>query len=245
MYTMTCIVDIGVGRKTNDDRVLLNCNVVRDGYFEAHSEKVLALVCDGVGGELYGDVAAELVVTHFSQLFDLDITTDIVYANIINANEKVIYAQKKSRMHSNMSTTLAGIYINGENFIVFNIGDSRVYRFRPPYLAQLSIDHSMSEELKNLCVDGTIAKDGTLTRYIGSKKPVPDIIDGKGKVFDCDVFIVCSDGISDVLSDEELEKILSNDEGFTDKTICEKLITVAKNKNSRDNLSVVIIRSEY
>lgn len=240
MFEVACYVDVGPVRQKNDDRVLINHQVVLTGCYESREENVLALVCDGVGGELFGDEAAEIVTVYFSEIYRESFQRNDLTAYIETVQRLVCAAQAKDTAHQRMSTTLAGIYLTGEDFLVFNVGDSRVYRYRPPYMMQLSKDHSVADQMRDM---GMTPKPGQLhviTRCIGGEVYAPRIMDGIGRVHENDVYMVCSDGISDVLSDEEMEVVLGKENSL--KIACKELCDLAVTKGTRDNMSIILAR---
>jgi len=224
MLEIACMVDIGI-RPKNDDRAAINSHLVSNGI---HTETIdiscLVVVCDGVGGYPYGDEAAAIVTEIFASIADNQLNTEIINEYIIKANEAVITAQKTDANHSKMTTTIAGLYINGDDFIAFNIGDSRIYRYRS-YISQISVDHSQNNQL---------------IYYIGGNQAFPEIVEGTGRVFENDIYILCTDGVWGVLEEIDFEKILSAYEKSEDA--CKALITLAIEKGSKDNLSIIIVR---
>lgn len=240
MFKISCVVDAGIGCYGNDDSAMVLRHIITEGFYEETADIALAVVCDGVGGEDFGYEATEIAVNHFSKLLDQDVTVESIRIGIADANSLILQAQKKDFAHRKMAATIAGIYLNKNDCIVFNVGDSKVIRYRPPYIAQLSTDHTLIEELKNLGIAPKPGQEHVITRCLGSNNAEPEILDGKDKALDCDVYIVCSDGISDVISDAEFECIMAED--ISDKELCWKLIEVAISKGSNDNMSVIIIR---
>jgi len=239
MLEIACTVSGGARSPANDDRAAVNKKLVADGsYTETCETACLAVVCDGVGGEAYGYEAAEIVTKHFSQLGETQLTVDLIKENIIKANQSVIDAQKKDSSHSRMATTIAGVYINGDDFIAFNVGDSRIYRYRS-YISQISKDHSLWQQQIDLGLEPKPGQRSVITHFLGGKSASPEIVDGKGRVFNNDVYIICSDGVWGVLEDDDFEKIISN---YTTQEACEKLVALAFEKKSDDNLSAIIIR---
>lgn len=239
MLEIACIVDIGK-RQKNDDRTAVNSRLVSLGSYSETTEKsCLVVVCDGVGGEKFGNEAAQIVTETFSRLCGTPLTVEIIKANIIKANDAVIAAQKTDINHSKMATTIAGLSINGDDFIAFNIGDSRIYRYRS-FISQISKDHSLSQEQIDAGLTPMPGQESVITRFIGGKQAVPEFVEGKGRVFDNDIYILCTDGVWGALEDEDFEKILSENEKTEDA--CKALIELALKKGSNDNLSVIIVR---
>jgi len=239
MLEVACLVSGGIKSPANDDRAAIGNKLVAEGtYAETFETACLAVVCDGVGGEAFGFEAAEIVTNIFSKLSGTQLTIDIINEYIVKANQAVISAQKKDLKHSKMATTIAGIYINGDDFIAFNVGDSRIYRYRN-FISQISKDHSLWQEQIDLGLEPKQGQKGVITHFLGGSSAAPEIVDGKGRVFNNDVYIVCSDGVWGVLKDEEFENIISK---YPVEEVCEKLVALALEKGSDDNLSVIIVR---
>jgi protein phosphatase len=240
MLEIACVVEAGRRAPKNDDRAAVNSSLVSQGsYTETADKTCLAVICDGVGGEAFGNEAAEIVTDIFSRLAGTPLTMDIITGHIAKANEAVITAQKKDIKHSRMSTTLAGLYINGDDFIAFNVGDSRIYRYRS-YISQISKDHSVRQEQIDLGLEPRPGNENIITRYMGGKRAIPEIVDGADRVFANDVYILCTDGVWGVLEDNDFENILSQDCKIGEA--CQKLVKLALQKGSTDNLSAIIVR---
>ena len=140
MYTYAMKVDIGVSEKQNDDRALLSDILLMGSGLSGKLEKdsIIAAVCDGVGGLEQGYRAAMCCLERISHLNKADISKEEIHEAIEEANVRIRNMQSMEKLHRGMTTTVAGIYANGEKFFVFNAADSRVYRFRYKYLMQLS-----------------------------------------------------------------------------------------------------------
>lgn len=241
MYDVACIVDAGTGCHGNDDRILIGQCKIQDGYYEkTQTNRVLAVVCDGVGGEAFGDEAAEIAISQFYKMYLHDITIDTINQNVKAASLLIQAAQKQDPAHARMSSTVAGIYIVGNSLIAFNVGDSRVYRYRPPYIAQLSTDHTVIAEFKSMGIKPIPGQEHVITKFLGGENHTPDIFDGTDKALEGDSYIVCSDGISDVFSDNDLAEIMQQELSLHD--LCTKMIEEAVARGSQDNLSFIIIR---
>lgn len=240
MYEIACVVDEGIGCHGNDDRAMVCGVVISEGEYLKNSDSVFAAICDGVGGELYGDLAANAVATILAETDFSDLTISKLGEVLAKANAEVLSMQRTSPRHKKMATTVAGIYLNGEDYISFNAGDTRIYRFRPPYIAQLSTDHTLIAELKELGIETKPEQEHVITKYLGKPNVVPDVEEGKGRVFDIDSFLICSDGVTDVLSEAEIEEMMGND--CSAKEICWSFIEKAIEKGSKDNVSAIVIR---
>jgi len=239
MLEIACLVEPG-RRLINDDRASVNKKLVSKGFYSETTEKAcLAVVCDGVGGEKYGNEAAEIVTKTFSKLDIGKLSIDSIKNNIVKSNNAVIKAQKTDVNHSKMSTTVAGLYINENDLIAFNVGDTRIYRFRS-YLSQISKDHSIRQEQIDLGLKPKQGQENVITRYIGGAHSSPEIIEGPGRVFINDLYVLCTDGVWSVLGEEDFEKLLSSTENL--KKTCQAFINLALKNKSEDNLSIIIVK---
>ena len=242
-------VFIGTTYEQNDDRALINDYILYENEYEIECETDIAvIVCDGVGGNEHGGYAAELVVSEFSGFWQEPFNEEVLVKYIENANSNVITSQKESLEYRKMATTIAGVKTNGDACMVFNIGDSRVYRYRKGYVAQLTHDHSAVQEMLDFGMIDSVeasnsAQRNIITKSIGSSfiKPFVKIID-TGFVAD-DVLIVCTDGLSDFLNEEDIEIILKN--GNKQQSLqqcCRDMVELAIEKGSNDNISVILIK---
>lgn len=241
MYDIACHVDAGSSGRRNDDRSLVNRTIVEEGGFSQQCDNgCLVVICDGVGGELFGNEAAQIAVETFMTMVDNEISISDVEQWTKAANDRIVLAQGRDIDHANMSTTLAGLWIKNEDFILFNVGDTRIYRFRDPYLSQMSTDHTLSQDLKNMGLLNNQDCQHVITKYLGGSNYKPEITFGENKIFEKDMFLLCSDGLHDALDDLTLEKILTQDKPL--QALCSELIQCAKESGSLDNISVILVR---
>ena len=242
MISISCHVQTGK-REKNDDRVAVNKTLIAQGsYFETAEQTCLTIVSDGVGGENFGDEAAEIVTGLFSEISDKILTVSEIEKHISVVNDAVLQAQKKDLKHAKMATTIAGLYINNNDFIAFNIGDSRIYRFRSPYIMQISIDHSLRQQQIDMGNEPSPGSESTITRFFGGGSAKPSVTDGLGRVMQNDVFVLCSDGVWGKLENCDFEQVLLTQNSL--ETKCRLLTELALQKGSTDNLSVIIVRKE-
>lgn len=241
MWEIAYVSDKGLVREENDDRVMADGVVVSSGkYFSTKEDNILVVLCDGVGGEKYGNEAAEIVAQSFQTLSAETLEAANIQKHIDCINEKVLVAQHKDAEHSQMATTVAGIAINGNDFVIFNVGDTRVYRYRRPYISQLSTDHSLAHENSVIGVDTNEGQKHVITRYLGGHRAIASIFDGKDSLGENDIFFLCSDGVWDVVCDTEIEKILSS--AISTDEMRDRIMFAAKNNKSDDNISIAVIR---
>ena len=239
MINMSCHIETGK-REKNDDRISINKTLISQGsHTESADRTCLVVVCDGVGGESFGNEAAETATALFSEKSDQELTKTEIENHIITVNNAIIHAQKKTPQHAKMATTIAGLYINNNDFITFNIGDSRIYRYRSPYIMQISTDHSLRQQQIDMGDEPTPGSESTITRYLGGNNAKPSITEGKGRILSNDIFVLCSDGVWGSLENEDFEQILTTDESL--ETKCQTLVSQALQNGSTDNLSVIIV----
>ena len=243
MFQVACIVDPGANRAQNDDRAAVNGAVIAEGPFmDNNAASCLAVVCDGVGGRAFGGEAADIAAEIFSRLGGVKLNKDIIDGFIRSANEAVVAVQRTDSRHAHMATTIAGLYVNDSGYIAFNVGDSRVYRFRAPYLAQISKDHSVWQEQTDAGAAPRPEYKRVITRYLGGDYAAPEIVCGDGRALSGDLYMLCTDGVWGAISDDEIEGILSMNEGYGLDVICTLIIDTALRNGSDDNLSIIIVR---
>ena len=253
MYRYSVKVDIGVEEKQNDDRALVASQIIDDGecHGECNTDYIVASICDGVGGLAEGYKAATKTLEEMKNLNRADVDIDMIKEHIDLANKKVIQAQIDEGNIQGMRTTLAGIYADRDRFFVYNVGDSRVYRFRFKYLMQLSKDHSLVQDLIDL---GELTPEkakthpdkNVINKCIGNEDDcVPRVIDLSEDFMDNDIILICSDGISDELTDNEIKEIIMKHKNDDDlKECCKQLYDKAIVNGSLDNLSLILLRKE-
>lgn len=227
-------------RETNQDYVETFIN---------QSEQLLALLCDGMGGHNAGDVASEMAVLQLgnswreTSFFQKDTTEKWLYTAINKENKRIYDAARAFHDLDGMGTTLVSAAFLDETIIISNVGDSRAYQFYGETLELITEDHSFANELR---IQGQISeeealihnKKNTLTRSLGVETDVP--VD----FFECDpseidYLLLCSDGLSNMVNEEEIKGILQM--GTTIKEKCQLLIDKALANGGTDNVSVCLI----
>lgn len=235
------MTDKGLKREMNQDVF----------YTHKFSEQVgFAIVCDGMGGQSAGNIASEMVCSIVSgKLVDDEIDkaeqsqiSSLIVNAISEANIQVYTKANIEPGYKGMGTTVVLCAVLNNEAYIANIGDSRVYLLQNGRLHQVTKDHSLVQELLE---QGKIEKHEVLThpnknmitRAVGVSLTVD--IDFLSLKFETgSKILLCSDGLTNMISDEEIEKvILFNDA----KTSCEKLIGLANNAGGIDNITVAVI----
>lgn len=235
------MTDIGRVRTANQD------------YVYASAESVgnlpnLFLVADGMGGHKAGDYASryisEHLVEHITQAEDSEIIP-LLRGGIEKVNQ-MLYQESRDKAELNgMGTTLVAAVIEDTTMYVANVGDSRLYLIRNQ-LKQITKDHSYVEELVSLGQMERGSRDyrekkNIITRAVGTEEKL-EIDFFEVSLEPGDYVLMCSDGLSNMLEDAEMEEIICSELELGEKA--EKLITVANDNGGKDNIAVVLINPE-
>jgi len=237
------LTDSGKIRSHNEDSVTIVKN---------QSGEHLMMVADGMGGHRAGEIASSMVVTHlgsrFSNLYTIGTKFDAVnwlHENINTINTNILKYSKENPESSGMGTTIVLALLTKEFLIFGNIGDSSGFILKNGKLHKITKDHT----LVNLLIEvGEInpeeaqnhPKKNVLMKALGGDveaKPELDIFDVDINV---DAIMLCSDGLTNMLTKEQIEKVL-NEENLK---IEEKLIKIIKKCNARggnDNISIAYL----
>lgn len=238
------ITDIGCVRELNEDSYCI-CG------FENNSEPGFCVVADGMGGHNAGEVASKLAIDFIKDsLGDIitgDFSTDIprkINDAVNSANESIFKLSRKDDSRAGMGTTTVLCAFAGSEGYIANVGDSRAYACRKDEIYQITIDHSMVEEM---VATGTITREearvhpqkNIITRAIGSDDNTrADIFEYEYKEGDC--IVLCSDGLSGMVDDETILETVTRSN--SSKEISERLCELAKNNGGVDNITIVAIR---
>lgn len=202
------------------------------------------LVADGMGGHEAGDVASRLAVEEFAQLAGLSaVDPSDVHACFRRAAQRIRTAFERREGGTTVAGVALGEHEGTAHWLVFNVGDSRVYRWSEGELAQLSVDHSVVQELVD---SGALSRAAAerhperhvLTRALGTgTDPEPDywLLPARSG----DRLMVCSDGVSNELTAAQIATVLAGaaDSGTTAAT----LVRLAVEAGGRDNATAVVV----
>lgn len=245
---MLALSDPGMVRALNEDAVFVA------------AETGLAILADGMGGYSAGEVASAMAIDMVSRellgslpgLHDLplDESTPHLHEDIEFAAQRSNSAIHNAALGDTdcegMGTTLVIAVLLPGQITVAHVGDSRLYRFRASQLEQITRDHSwMDEQLALGVITAEHAKNSRLqnivTRGLGIE-PEVEIEIHDYPTQDDDLYLLCSDGLSDMLDDAAIERILAEASDNLDQA-AQKLIAQANENGGRDNVSVVLIRT--
>lgn len=236
------ITDIGQIRDINQD-----CMFV--GNIENFP---LYIVADGMGGHNAGEVASCMAVDIIKEVFEDNIKLlkdkenikETIEEAIYVANRKIYLESKKILKYAGMGTTITLAYILNNHIYIGHVGDSRAYFVTEGEIYQITDDHSLVNELiKNGSITPEEAinhpQKNLITRAVGTSSEIQldfYTIDYKKD----DILIICSDGLSNMLNNDEILKLIISEKDI-DKA-CNKLISIANENGGRDNITVIAIK---
>lgn len=241
-------VDIGP-RETNDDRVLVAGHILNMSQDSGTvTRPALAAVCDGCGGYAGGGIAAETVL-EFLSFEDPAALADTAYLESVLENCRRAVYEKKEEMpqYHAMCTTLAACVFLEDATVFFHAGDSRIYRCDTWGLARMTKDHSAVQELVDMGQLTTeqaenSPKRNIITRCIGIDCLPPDIYVSKASLQSGEMYLLCSDGLWECVTDAQMEEILKRDIPLAQKA--DILVNTALQAGAGDNISVCICAKE-
>lgn len=246
MRVTSCgITDVGMKRQNNEDNYLIN------------DDLRLFVVADGMGGHAGGEYASQIAVTTVEEVLlniqderapegpdDGEVITQEKLRYAIRLAGKRIYerAQENSDFHGMGTTALVLLIRDGRSFVA-HVGDSRCYHFQDGRVAQVTEDHSwVNEQIKA----GLISKENArthklrniITRSLGYFDEV-DIDTQVRPIREGDAFLLCSDGLSNLVEEQELGAIVH---GHAVQEAARRLVELANSRGGDDNITVVIAR---
>ncbi len=205
-------------------------------------------VADGMGGHKAGELASKSVLGFLkdkiektpNMRFRLDALTSRLIDQIKASNSHLLEISENKPLLEGMGTTLAAILFDGRFVIHAHLGDSRLYRLRANKLDLLTVDHTAyREKLTQKCA--VLTEKHVLTKALGQTASVQPSV-GYQVAFPKDRYLLCTDGLSDVLSDDTIKKYLTNP---SLQTACQDLIQAAKVSGSQDDITTVLIQVEF
>ncbi|CAF23444.1 Stp1/IreP family PP2C-type Ser/Thr phosphatase [Candidatus Protochlamydia amoebophila] len=234
------ISDVGLVRQNNEDSW---GQILEDHFF---------VLADGMGGHRAGEVASKEAVSQLCAKFkekfsrcskDIKSSFEMIKESIQEVNYNIYKMGREQEILRGMGTTLCCVCLHSEGVIFGHVGDSRIYRLRDNNLKQITQDHSLLRELIELgqlsehqaC---EFAYKNIITKAIGTGPFVePSLKIDSIEVGD--VILMCTDGLSDLLSIQDIQQILSD---TPDDEVTKKLVKVAKSRGGHDNITVVVIK---
>jgi PPM family protein phosphatase len=242
------VTDVGKKRKHNEDS------------FAIDLDEGLCVVADGMGGHAAGEVAAKITVETIAEFIaatsqkeeatwpfrynhQYDFNSNRLIVAIEKANERVMAAVSQQPSLKGMGTTVVAAVFNGSRLSLAHVGDSRAYRLRGSELVQLTDDHSwVHEQIAAGILTEEEAKSHPLknvvTRALGGGSTVIADIQ-EHKIDPGDRYLLCSDGLTTMLSDTEIRDALEHSNGL--EQACHELLDRANERGGLDNITVILV----
>ncbi len=244
MLQISSLSDTGLVRSTNEDFYLFS----RDYR--------IIIIADGVGGYDYGEVASRIAAESAYALLENEFDEDnqlnaddpiqLLNKAIVFANQKVIDMKVQKPSHQQMGTTLTCFYLD-DDFVYFSyIGDSRLYHIslQENKISQLTVDHTLSQNKLNqdLMPNLHARANHVLTRMIGAGNSINPGY-GKYPLQKGDMLLTCTDGLSDLVSEESILQTLAENKNDMDNCL-QNLLKQVRKEGARDNITVVLASLE-
>ena len=236
------LTEAGMIRQQNQDYYLIQ---------KLSRDQLLVIVCDGMGGAKSGNIASKMAVETFSDEIKRTVRANMkpekVNAMLRSALElanKAVHEQSQlSEEYQGMGTTLVAAFFQKDKVTVINVGDSRAYLFNKTGVTPVTTDHSLVEMM---------VQRGELTREAAKHFPGKNLITravGTEVEVECDLYhlrlrkgdsvLLCSDGLSNLLSDQEL--LFEVVHGVNKNDCCQRLMNIANYRGSPDNVTVALV----
>ncbi len=255
-YTAMAITDVGREREHNEDTILID------------DALGVLLVADGMGGHQAGEIASMEAVKIIQQMFRLQQRAikkqpgflglfgrsklnikeyqSVVEKALHEANHHIyqLNIERNAGDGSGMGTTVAGCWlIAADTMLIFHIGDSRIYRFRKQKLEALSKDHSVLQVWHDNDCEGEKPESNVILRAIG---PYPETMSEIQRVAveEGDSFLICSDGLTDMVDDLDIESALQGLAAGQLENYSQKLLQLALEQGGKDNVSIILLVSQ-
>jgi protein phosphatase len=241
--------DVGMKRNHNED------------YFSLIEDEQLFIVADGMGGHASGEVASKLAAETVGEFYQrtkdeeatwpykmdrsLSYIENRLVCGIKLANYKIFEAACRDLRYKGMGTTIVTTLICGDKIYVAHVGDSRCYRVRQGQIQQITRDHSLLEDYKEAKPDMTEEEErnfphkNVITRALGMRETVQ--VDIRSHLIKSgDVYILCSDGLSGMVVDEQICQIASNAKSL-ERAVAE-LVDAANRNGGTDNVTTLLLQ---
>jgi protein phosphatase len=244
-YEFCTRTDPGLARENNEDSVTFD------------EPNRLAILADGMGGYNAGEIASGMATTFIKSELGRWLAQAGRHASakevrrameicVDNANRSIFNAANSNPQYSGMGTTLVVGVLQDSRLLLGHIGDSRCYRMRGGELAQITKDHSLLQEQMDAGLitpeQAAVSTNKNLvTRALGVEDAVLLEVN-EHKVEPGDIYLMCSDGLSDMVDDEGIARILAGEAPLEEKVV--QLVDAANANGGRDNISVLLAQAD-
>ncbi|NLI34659.1 MAG: Stp1/IreP family PP2C-type Ser/Thr phosphatase [Deltaproteobacteria bacterium] len=233
--------DVGLKRTNNEDAYLVRIDLG------------LVALADGMGGAAAGELASQFFTESSLEVFSRagppsgSDRAELIQYSFELANQRILSHVEENPHHRGMGCTAELLVFSSERFTLGHVGDSRTYLFRQGRLRQLTQDHSLVQDQVN---QGLITEQearrhplrNVILRAVGTRETLEvDLI--RGTLTDKDIYLLCSDGLSDMIDDDAIRTTLALRAGLSEKA--ERLVEQAKSAGGLDNITVVLSEIVY
>jgi len=232
------VCDIGLRKPNNEDMILLNDEIFRDGSrqkeFDTDKRTVIA-VADGIGGLDNGEEASEMALSRLKEI--LEKIPDNLTGNELKEVFDVYTQETHNLMTQGMGSTIAGLFVYQNKVFRFHAGDSRIYLLRDGGLRRLTIDHSLRESGGN-----PNAPSNIITNALGGgDSAFIEFEEIEQPFLNNDIYLLSSDGLHDLVPPDVISDILMQPE-TEDFHAAQKLLELAKENGGNDNISIITVK---
>lgn len=233
--------DVGLKRTNNEDALIIK------------PELALWAIADGMGGAAAGEIASQIFVKKAVEAFSLNKSIseegiiNLIQKTFLRANEEILKHVKVNPEHKGMGCTAELLTFYEQNYFLAHVGDSRAYLLRGGRLRQLTKDHSLIQKQidQGLLTPAEAKKHNlrhVILRAVGVEESLAvDLV--RGKTWPQDIFLLCSDGLTDMVDDHLIQDTLGPSSVPLEQK-GEKLISLAKAAGGHDNITVILCQVE-
>lgn len=237
------VSDLGMRRANNQDSATVQ---LADSKMTWEKYGHLFMVADGMGAHAAGELASKMAVDrvpHHYRKLPLPLAVEAIQQAVVEANSEIFRRGQANAEFRNMGTTASVLLLLPEGAVVAHVGDSRVYRVRGDFIEQLTFDHSLVWEMRaagdvseESARSGLIPKN-VITRSLGPNPVVQVDLEGPFPIQKGDRFLLCSDGLTGLITDEEIGSML---QAFSAQKAGQALVDLANLRGGPDNITIVI-----
>lgn len=231
------ISHIGLVREKNEDKYIMDL------------QQKLFVICDGMGGHKGGKIASAMAAQVIERQYTSNDEQDraaALNAAINAANQKIWQVGSDNPEYQEMGTTATAAVIEDERLIVAHVGDSSLFLLRDGQICKITTDHTLARQM---VMDGLLDEDEVrtcsynhiLTRAVGVQENIE--IDNYTEIIQPgDQIILCSDGLTDMLAEEEMLEIMNENKAAADpEQLARALVDAALNKGGYDNITIIVL----
>jgi PPM family protein phosphatase len=248
--------DIGLRRVNNEDSYLV---VDRDcAHYDLRKFGLIFVIADGMGGHAAGEIASrmaceEAVSAYYSNAAtpaecgdECESKRQRLEKTLRSAHEKIVDHAKKHDELRGMGTTLSALVIKEDKALIAHVGDSRIYRFRNHSSERMTVDHTENQILIDRGIihpelESNYCYRHIITQALGGGADLDSVFTRVESVQSGDRFLLCTDGLHDLVTDSEIENILI--EHSSPQATADELVNAAIRKGGHDNVTVIVVHT--